>query len=208
MQRLLLALVLASAPIVARAAAGRDDAIDLVHFRGEVAARAIFEESNRQRVAAGAPRLAPLAAAQTAAQWQAQFMADVGAISHINTNDRTRRTLEDRIRAVGLTYQFIGENVAMNFAIDYEARRPMYPRRGPNGEVQFSYSGDGPPLRPHTYASLARTVVNQWMASPGHRQNLLSPKAKCLGCAAVPGRQDKSGGLGNIYCSQVFVTTR
>jgi uncharacterized protein YkwD len=192
----------------AREPAGADAAIDLTHFRGEVAARAIFEESNRQRVTAGLPRLAPLAAAQTAAQWQAQFMAQAGAISHLNTTDRTHRTLEDRIRAAGITFRYVAENVAMNFAIDYEARRPMYRRRGPSGEVLFSYTGDGPPLRPHTYASLARAVVSQWMDSPGHRQNLLSREAKYLGCAAVPGVQDKSGGLGNIYCAQVFVTLR
>ena len=204
-----LALLVAGAGAAsAREPAGTSDAIDLTHFRGEVAAHAIFDESNRQRVAAGLPRLAPLVAAQTAALWQAQYMAQAGAISHVNTNDRARRTLEDRIRAAGITFRFIAENVALNFAIDYEARRPVYRRRGPAGELIFSYTGDGPPLHPHTYASLARAVVSQWMYSPGHRQNLLSREAKYLGCAAASGRQDKSGGLGNIYCAQVFVATR
>ncbi len=192
----------------ARESTGADAAIDVTHFRGEVAARAIFEESNHRRAGAGLPQLSPLSGAQTAARWQAQYMAQAGAISHVNPNDRSRRTLEDRIRAAGITFRFIAENVALNFAIDYEARRPMYRRREPSGEVLFSYTGDGPPLRAHTYASLARAVVRQWIDSPGHRQNLLSREAKYLGCAAAPGRQDKSGGLGNIYCAQVFVATR
>lgn len=215
-QRLSLSLVVASAlwfaarapGATARKPSGADDAIDLAHFHREVAARAIFEESNRRRTAAGLPRLAPLAAAQSAALWQAQFMAQAGAISHVNTSDRARRTLEDRIRAAGITFRFIAENVAVNFAIDYEARRPVYPRRGPAGEALFSYTGDGPPLRPHTYASMARAVVSQWMNSSGHRQNLLSREAKHLGCAAVPGLRDLHGGLGSIYCAQVFTALR
>lgn len=180
--------------------------IDLAHFRDEDAAKAIFEETNRQRAASGVPRLAPLAAAQTAALWQAQYVARTGTLSHINHSDRARRTLEDRVRAAGITYRLVAENIAMNFAIDYEARRPMYRRRGPSGEQLFSYTGDGPVLAGHTYASLARAVVSQWMYSPGHRRNLLAREAKYLGCAAAPGARDQSGGLGNIYCAQVFVT--
>lgn len=187
---------------------GTGDPMDLARFRPDVAARAIFEESNRQRAAAGLPKLAPLAGAQTAAWWQTQHMAQAGAISHVNPSDPSRRTLEDRIRSAGITFRFIAENVAVNFAINYEARRPVYPRRGPEGEMLFSYTGDGPPLPPHTYATFARAIVSQWMNSAGHRQNLLSREAKYLGCAALPGRRDQHGGLGSIYGAQVFVTTR
>ncbi len=192
----------------AGATSGTGVAIDLAHFRPDLAARAIFEESNRQRSAAGLPKLAPLAGAQTAARWQAQTMAQAGAISHVNSSDRTRRTLEDRIRANGITFRFIAENVAVNFAINYEARRPVYQRKGPAGEMLFSYTGDGPALPPHTYASFARAIVSQWMNSSGHRQNLLSRKAKYLGCAALPGLRDQHAGLGSIYGAQVFVTLR
>ena len=182
--------------------------IDPAHFRGELAARALFEESNRQRVAAGVPALAPLRAAETAALWQAQFMAQTGTIGHVNTLDRNRRNLDDRVRAAGANFRYIAENVAMNFAIDYEPHRPFYTRPGPPGDVIYSYVPFGPPLPYHTYAGLARTFVAQWLASPAHRKNLLSPEAQYLGCAAVPGARDRSHGLGNIYCAQVFIATR
>ncbi len=182
--------------------------IDPAHFRAEVAARALFEESNRQRVAAGLPALAPLAAAQTAAQWQAQYMAQTGTVGHVNTIDRSRRSVDDRARAAGIAFRFLAENVAMNFATDYEPRRPIYSRPGPKGEVIRSYVPNGPPMAYHTYAGLARVVVAQWMNSSGHRKNLLSRDAQYLGCAAAPGLRDVSHGLGNIYCAQVFIALR
>jgi uncharacterized protein YkwD len=205
---LLLAVALSS--LASTAARGReaaviDDAIDPAHFREEAAARAIFEESNRQRVAAGLPALGPLPAAQRMAQWQAQFMAQTGSISHVNTLDRSRRNIDDRARAAGVAYRFLAENVAMNFAVDYQAGRPIYTWRGSRGELVFSYAANGPALPFHTYAGLARAVVAQWLNSPGHRRNLLSRDAQYLGCAAAPGLRDLSHGLGNIYCAQVFV---
>jgi uncharacterized protein YkwD len=191
-----------------RAAPTENSLIDPVHFRGDVAARAIFEETNRQRVAAGLPALAPLPAAQTAAQWQAQFMAQTGMVSHVNTIDPNRRNLEDRARAAGIAYRFVAENAAMNFAVAYEPHRPFFTRPGPAGAPLFSYSIHGPPLAFHTYAGLARAVVAQWLNSPGHRRNLLSREPSYLGCAAAPGARDVSHGLGNIYCAQVFVALR
>ncbi len=197
-----------SAPLRAREASPGGGVIDPAHFRAEAAARAIFEESNRQRIAAGLPALRPLGAAQTAAQWQAQFMAQTGSIGHVNTLDRSRRNIDDRARAAGIAYRFLAENVAMNFAVDYQAGRPFHTRRGADGALIYSYDPNGPPLPFHTYASLARTVVTQWMNSAGHRRNLLSREAEFLGCAALPGASDRSHGLGNIYCAQVFAALR
>jgi uncharacterized protein YkwD len=208
---IVLAIVLLSAnsaPLRAREASAEGGVIDPAHFRAEAAARAVFEESNRQRIAAGLPALRPLPAAQTAAQWQVQFMAQTGIIGHVNTLDRSRRNIDDRARAAGIAYRFLAENVAMNFAVDYRPGRPFHTRRGPNGAVIYSYDPNGPPLPFHTYATLARTVVTQWMNSAGHRRNLLSREAEFLGCAAQSGAGDRSHGLGNIYCAQVFVALR
>jgi uncharacterized protein YkwD len=202
-------LVIAAASASARDTQTADIPIDPGHFREDLAARAIFEESNRQRLAAGLPGLSSLPAAQTAAKWQAQFMAQTGSISHVNTIDRNRRNVEDRARAAGIgSYRFLAENAAMNFAVAYEAHRPFFTRPGPNGAPIFSYSISGPPIGFQTYAGLARAVVAQWLNSPGHRRNLLSREAHFLGCAAAPGLRDLSHGLGNIYCAQVFVALR
>ena len=205
MMSMVAGLALASTAVRAREAPAENSAIDPAHFHGELAARALFEESNRQRIAAGLPALAPLASAQTAAQWQAQFMAQTGTVGHVNTLDRSRQALDDRARAAGIKFRFLAENVAMHFATDYQPRRPIYTRPGPNGEVIRSYLPDGPPLAFQTYAGLARVVVAQWMNSAGHRRNLLARDAQYLGCAAAPGLRDLSHGLGNIYCAQVFV---
>ena len=204
----LVALLLGGRAEGIHAAGSEDSVIDVAHFRVDLATRALFEESNRQRAAAGLPVLAPLAAAQTAALWQAQYMAQTGAVGHVNTTDRSRKNIDDRARAAGIAFRFLAENVAMNFATDYEPRRSIYSRPGPNGVVIRSYEPNGPPLRNHTYASLARVVVTQWMNSSGHRKNLLSRDAQYLGCAAAPGVRDLSHGLGNVYCAQVFVTLR
>jgi uncharacterized protein YkwD len=62
-------------------------------------------------------------------------------------------------------------------------------------------------VAPHTYASFAARVVDDWMNSPPHRANLVNPELTSLGCAARTclswrGRQEQ------IYAVQVFFTPR
>ena len=162
---------------------------------------AIFHETNRRRAS---HKLRPLAfdpATERAANLQAQIMAKTGEISHENPEDPKHATLEKRLDAVGLKPRFAAENLAYTFAVQYRSGDRLYVR-DENGHKIFSYRPDGPPLRPHTYAGFAKAVVDQWMASPGHRRNLLhqEPKFLGVGCRATT----DGSGLPMVYCCQVF----
>ena len=53
----------------------------------------------------------------------------------------------------------------------------------------------------HSYASLARRAVAVWMASPGHRRNILDPALRRVaGAAAIqPGPH-----CGRVWLTQTF----
>ena len=60
-------------------------------------------------------------------------------------------------------------------------------------------TGSGTPIGTHSYASLARHAVNLWMASSGHRRNILDRKVTMVGSAAAV---DTSA----PYCGQVYLS--
>lgn len=164
-------------------------------------AAAIFHETNRRRANHKLPSLAFDAAARRAANLQAQLMAQTGDVSHEHPGNPQHATLSKRLAGVGLNPRFAAENLAYTFAVQYRSGDHLYVREE-NGEKIHSYKPAGPPLAPHTYISFAKTVVDQWLNSPGHRRNLLHREPKFLGVGCRPAK-DKSG-LPMIYCCQVF----
>jgi uncharacterized protein YkwD len=164
---------------------------------------AIFHETNRRRANNKLPPLAFDPAAKRAADLQAKIMAQTGDVSHENPGNPQHATLYKRLAAVGLNPRFAAENLAYTFAVQYRSGDRLYVREE-NGEKIHSYQPNGPSLPPHTYISFAKTVVDQWLNSPGHRRNLLHREPKFLGVGCRPAK-DKSG-LPMVYCCQVFYT--
>ena len=66
---------------------------------------------------------------------------------------------------------------------------------------EFAYA-DGTTIAPQTYASLAREVVRRWMASPGHRENILNARMREHGFALAPNRDTSL--CGGIFATQVL----
>ena len=179
--------------------------IDPEDLDTNLVAVAILHATNQQRQE---QKLAPLQyheGARKAAALQARIMQERGSISHVNPDQPNLRTLEDRVKAAGLKYQFIAENVATAFGIKYEAGKPFYPRTE-NGQEVFSYEPRGEPIPPHSYASFAEALVENWMSSPGHRKNILNEAAEFLGASCFP-KTDETG-MTKFYCAQVFFTPR
>ena len=183
------ALPQASAPIVF-------ERVDL-----NLLSAAIFHETNRRRANHKLPPLAFDTGAKRAANLQAQIMAKTGDVSHENPGNPEYETLKKRVAAAGLHPRFAAENLAYTFAVQYRSGERVYVREK-NGEEIFSYKPDGPPLAAHTYTSFAKSVVDQWMNAPGHRQNLLHREPTFLGVGCRPATGES--GLPMIYCCQVF----
>jgi uncharacterized protein YkwD len=149
------------------------------NFDHALLARAIFEETNRVRLAHGVPPLARLPALDAAAEEQAFYMELALDAKHDNPI-AGEHTTADRIAHAGLAPSAFGENVLMQSARD----------------------GVSPADPNYTYSSVAAACVNSWLGSPGHRENLLDPKFTHLGCAARLARV--VSGETCVFAVQVF----
>mgnify|MGYP002380490786 FL=1 len=70
--------------------------------------------------------------------------------------------------------------------------------------MEFRYTEKGPPIATHTPLSFAEALLNQWMESPGHRENILRKTPTHLGCHASPALNEMH--MPVFYAAQVFVT--
>lgn len=104
-------------------------------------------------------------------------------------------TLKQRIQNAGIRIRAGSENIGMVHRYQIDNRRFKIVD---SGSCKFA-ANDGTRLGAHSYASLARHVVNLWMNSPGHRKNILDPKVTRMtsGAAFDPKAQ---------YCGRFWVT--
>ncbi len=172
-------------------------------FDRRLLAAAVFHETNLRRAQ---NRMRPLQHDERldrAAAMQADIMASRNELAHMTPDEPNRRTPAERVRAAGLTPAYVAENVATHFGIRYRPGTPAYPsNRG--GRRVFSAAPGGPPIPPHTYVTFARSLVDQWMDSPGHRANILADRAARMGAGCTP-RPDPQG-MDTWYCAQVFAS--
>ncbi len=182
--------------------AGPDSTIAPETFDGALLARLIFAETDRVRRAHGLKEFTASTEADAAAEIQARLGSMGGAPTHTNPFPNVATPI-DRANWVGLRVALVGENVA---------RMPLLDT-GRNLEFEVRRSGDrrtyhdidtGRELRPHTYASFAGDVVARWMASPGHRANILNGKYRVLGVGVHP--TQGTTGADIVYSVQLFVT--
>ena len=100
--------------------------------------------------------------------------------------DAFRLEVIDRVKLIGLNPMFVGENLLIEYGMQYQPRRKAFEIRR-NGEPWLSYEPDGDPIPPHTYLSFAKQVTQRWMHSPAHRENMLSKHPRFLGSAVRAG---------------------
>src|SRR5438093_5973394 len=114
------------------------------------------------------------------ARIQSRAMAQSGIVSHEHP-DSLKKKVEDRARLVGLRPSFLAENVASSFGRKYKSGEKFFVREE-GGRKIYSYEPNGLAIPVHTYLSFAEALVDEWMASPGHRRNLLHSVPQFLGC--------------------------
>lgn len=161
---------------------------------------AVFHETNRRRMEYQLKPLQYLPRLRIAARTQAEHMKQEGRVSHDHA-DPELRTPADRVRRAGLRPAFVAENVASVFGQRYESGTPYHKRREGDRWIISTKPG-GPPIPPHTYASFAAMLLDGWMESPGHKENIVHPRARSLGVACL--HQPGDGGLDTFYCAQAF----
>jgi len=126
--------------------------------------------------------------------WMAKFQQ----LTHRSTVAGSA-TLKQRFQNAGISYRAGSENIGMVHRYQIDNRRfNIVDSRA----CKFAAS-DGTPLPAHSYASLARHIVNLWMESPGHRKNILDRKVTRMtsGVAFDP----KAKYCGRFWVTQNFV---
>jgi len=145
---------------------------------------ALFYATNAVRVRHGLAPLAHHPRLEQAAWHYAKRMVERDFMAHVDPYAAAElRTPEQRLRAAGVVNAMPAENLATYFGIQYQEGKRVYRLAG--GKGQFSRTPNGPPIPPHTYRSFAEAAVDSWMASPGHRANILAETALELGCGAA-----------------------
>ncbi len=124
----------------------------------------LLELTNAERQAAGVGALATHEGLQQAARHHAEEMMRLGYLSHVSPTEG-RRTVSDRLAAVGSTLVTVGENLA---AVS------------PNG------------------ADVPERVMEGWLESEGHRENLLADRWTHVGFGVAVSRD------GRVYVVQLF----
>lgn len=159
-------------------------------------ARLVVEETNRFRASEGRGPLVASTPLTAAAQTHARAMATEGFFAHVNPNDRSSRTLTDRIHNVGLEARACAENIALTYSLDFRDMRAWMQKGGRRSR------GSSPAVLEYTYSALARSVVQQWIESPGHRRNLLGRPYSRIGLGFATSLDER--GYKRVYCVQTF----
>ncbi|NVJ85512.1 MAG: CAP domain-containing protein [Algoriphagus sp.] len=156
--------------------------LDLTDINYPLLHASIFFVTNRQRILHGLEPLEYSLKIEMLAAGHAYDMATYGFYSH-QSKIRNKRKLRDRFQIVGLNPTLIAENISNTSGLDYEYGRMVNPPQQP-GLFTYANTPRIEPVPLHTYLSYAEEIVKLWMESPGHRQNILNPAFKKMGCGS------------------------
>ncbi|OYX42810.1 MAG: hypothetical protein B7Z02_10825 [Rhodobacterales bacterium 32-67-9] len=158
---------------------------------------AIRAEVNYHRCRAGLQPLAEAGGLRKVAGQHAKWMARAHRLSH-RSKTPGQATPVARLKASGLRFRAGSENIGQIARFQIDGRSFRIADAAGCGFL----GGDGRAIPPHSYASLARTIVNLWMESSAHRSNILDRKVSRLGSGV--GFDAKAPYCGNYYVSQSF----
>ncbi len=143
---------------------------------------ALFHATNEVRATHGLPSFRYDPVLFEAASYHATTMISRNFYDHQNKTGAAYRTPDQRIRTFGGDYHATAENIAQFPTIDMP--RQYCPRQQSDRTYRYFDCRTGKAFRPFTYAAFARMSVQKWMASPGHRANILNDDLTFLACAA------------------------
>ncbi len=154
--------------------------------------------SNLERTDRDLPPLLHEESLSLAARWQARYCSEKRQLSH-TAADPSMRTVGRRISRFqeGRTPSRWGENVIVIFQTNTSGKQYMIKRDA--GGVYRDYGKHE--VRWYSEREAARTMVLDWMKSPGHRANLLRKEFRRMGPGVVPGIYRKEPAF---YGVQVF----
>jgi uncharacterized protein YkwD len=144
---------------------------------------ALFHATNEQRVKNNFPAFQYSSLIHKAAIGHSEAMIERDFYNHDNPYSPANRRMQERILLYTTEFKRMAENIAQHDVLggtdnQYCFQNPKY------GEDYMYVSCDKKKVIPmRTYAELARAVVNGWMNSPHHRENIMNPKLTVMACS-------------------------
>ncbi len=144
--------------------------------------RAVLHYTNIARCRAGLSplradaRLSAVATGHSADMVQFKFFGHASPLPG-------KTTVSDRLRNRGVPFAGAAENLATAKRLNLGNGTVVYPLG--YDRCAYSRTPGGPVVRVRTYGSLAQHVVDRWIASPGHRRNLMNPTYTRHGASGV-----------------------
>ncbi len=162
--------------------------IDARNPNNAVLDAALFHATNEQRIKFNIPIFVYSNQLHEATIGHSEAMINQDFYSHENLFNPVTKNMIDRIYLYTKKYRQMAENIAQHDILGGDDDKYCFeiPKRGQEFIFLNCDTKKIIPLR--TYAELALSVVNGWMNSPHHRQNILDPKLKSM---ATSGRISK-----------------
>jgi uncharacterized protein YkwD len=146
---------------------------------------AIFHATNEQRLKHNLRVFTYNLPLHKATIVHSEAMIEQDFYSHVNSKSTTNRGLQNRVENQTREFRAMGENIAQHDIIETgKSSRFCFQPPKNNGDYLFVDCATKKPLNMMTYAVLARSIVNGWMNSPHHRENILNPQYTMMACAA------------------------
>lgn len=146
---------------------------------------AIFQATNEQRLKYHLHIFTYNLPLHKATIGHSEAMVQQDFYSHVNPNSATNRNLQNRVENQTREFRAMGENIAQHDIIETGKNTKFCFQPPTNGSDYFFVDCiSKKPLYMMTYAVLARSIVNGWMNSPHHRDNILNPQYTTMACAA------------------------
>ncbi len=153
--------------------------------------------SNAVRRQHGRAPLAVDPALARVASGHARNMARLKTHAHV-LPVRGQRDLRQRMHGQSVEFHQAAENIAMDKVYRLLGRPISVKSSG----CHFTYGDTRQPVPIHSYASLAQQVVSRWLASPKHRESLLSRNYERIGAGI--GVDPGGTACGDFYLVQNF----
>lgn len=155
--------------------------IPTTRINQSILSKAVVKETNYYRCLKGLKPLAEDPSLIAAAEIHANNMARLNKLSH-NLPVAGMRTLSQRFSAANVKVQKVrAANVGTEYRMVF-GTGAFKINDVPN--CQFTYSDSRRSIPPHSYGSLARSLVKNLYDSSSHRRNILNRQIRRIGAAA------------------------
>lgn len=162
-----------------------NQAIDAKNPNNSLLDAAIFQATNEQRLKYNLRIFVHYLPLYKATIIHSEEMIERDFYNHNNPYSHEIKTMQNRIENQTHEFRAMAENIAQHDIIETgKSTRFCFQPPKNNGEYLFVDCQSKKPLSMMTYSVLARAIVNGWMNSPHHRENILNPTYTSMACAA------------------------